>query len=181
MKKGSSPDEPFSLITNNLYLFAGRSRQKFLTLLLLIQIPCQNHSYTIFFYFFCFPELYSAIIDSLRDHADSAYALRSNSPPAQRILTYPYAKIRLRESICYPANAKAIYYWKRRMELPAKKINILHVPRTTRCISEGTHPIGGRGVPKTRAKLIFDRKKIKNLFISIKSSNFAAVFENSDR
>ena len=34
-------------------------------------------------------------------YADSVYTLRSNSPPARRILARPFAKIRLREGIYY--------------------------------------------------------------------------------
>ena len=34
------------------------------------------------------------------NYSDSAYILRSNSPPVRRIFAYPFAKIRLREDIC---------------------------------------------------------------------------------
>jgi hypothetical protein len=39
-------------------------------------------------------------------HSDSVYTLRSNSPHAQRILPYPYDKIRLREGIYYIPNGR---------------------------------------------------------------------------
>ena len=35
------------------------------------------------------------------NYADSVYALRSNSPPARRVLPYPFDKTRLREGIYY--------------------------------------------------------------------------------
>ena len=39
-------------------------------------------------------------------HADSVYALRSNSPPARRVLPYPNDKTRLREGIYYIPNGR---------------------------------------------------------------------------
>lgn len=42
-KKARRPDEPFLLITNNLYLISGRSRKKISTLPTYKQTPCQTH------------------------------------------------------------------------------------------------------------------------------------------
>ena len=43
------------------------------------------------------------------NHADSVYALRSNSPPARRVLPYPFDKTRLREGIYLYVGDEALY------------------------------------------------------------------------
>ena len=102
--------------------------------------------------------MYSAIIQQPKDYADSVYTLRSNSPPAQRILTYPYAKIRLREGIYYRRKRRLFNNQKRRRERDAKKSETcIHSARRER-IFGGNPPRRGRGGPKYKIILEYTRK-----------------------